>query len=54
MQYAICVKDLHLNLALMGSSPPVKRMGVGGPIVVRGRESRLHGEGGQGIDVVLV
>jgi hypothetical protein len=33
-----------------GCSPPVKRMGVGGPIVVRGRESRPHGEGGQGSD----
>jgi hypothetical protein len=30
-----------------GSSPPVKRMGGGGSIVVGGRESRLHGEGGQ-------
>jgi hypothetical protein len=34
-----------------GSSPPLKRMGVGGSIVVRGRESRLHGEGSQGIDI---
>jgi hypothetical protein len=34
-----------------GSSPPMKRVGVGGPIVVRGRESRLHGEGGQGMDL---
>jgi hypothetical protein len=34
-----------------GSRPPVKRMGVGGVIVLRGRESRLHGEGRQGIDV---
>ena len=33
------------------SSPAMKRMGVGGPIVVRARESRVHGEGGQGIDV---
>ena len=30
-----------------GSSPPVKRMGVGGVIVLRGRESRLQGEGRQ-------
>jgi len=30
-----------------GCSPPVKRMGVGGSIVVGGRESRLHGEGSQ-------
>jgi hypothetical protein len=34
-----------------GSSPPVKRMGVGGSIVVGARESRVHGEGSQGIDV---
>ena len=34
-----------------GSSPPMKHVGVGGPIVVGGRESRLHGEGGQGINV---
>jgi hypothetical protein len=34
-----------------GSSLPVKRMGVGGPIVVGARESRVQGEGGQGIDV---
>jgi hypothetical protein len=37
-----------------GSSPPMKRVGVGGSIVVRGREHRLHGEGGQGINAVLV
>jgi hypothetical protein len=36
------------------SSPSMKYASVGGPIVVGGRESRLHGEGGQGIDVVLV
>jgi hypothetical protein len=30
-----------------GCSPPVRRMGVGGPIVVRARESRVQGEGGQ-------
>jgi hypothetical protein len=30
---------------------PMKHRSVGGPIVVGGRESRLHGEGGQGIDV---
>jgi hypothetical protein len=34
-----------------GSSPPVKRMGVGGVIVLGGRESRLQGEGRQGIDI---
>jgi hypothetical protein len=33
------------------SSPPTTYQSVGGPIVVRGRESRLHGEGGQGIDI---
>ena len=33
------------------SSPSMKRASVGGPIVVGGRESRLQGEGGQGIDV---
>jgi hypothetical protein len=33
------------------SSPPMTYQSVGGPIVVGGRESRLHGEGGQGIDV---
>jgi hypothetical protein len=33
-----------------GSSPPVKCMGVGGVIVLGGRESRLQGEGRQGID----
>jgi hypothetical protein len=30
-----------------GSSPPMKRTGVGGVIVLGGRESRLHGEGRQ-------
>jgi hypothetical protein len=29
------------------SSPPMKQASVGGPIVVRGRESRPHGKGGQ-------
>ena len=29
----------------------MKHVGVGGSIVVGGRESRLHGEGSQGIDV---
>jgi hypothetical protein len=32
------------------SSPPMTYRGVGGVIVLRGRESRLHGEGRQGID----
>jgi hypothetical protein len=35
------------GLCVEGSSPPMKRTGVGGSIVVRRRESRLHGEGGQ-------
>jgi hypothetical protein len=30
-----------------GSSPPMKHMGVGGAIVLGGRESRPHGEGRQ-------
>jgi hypothetical protein len=30
-----------------GSRPPMKRMGVGGAIVLGRRESRLHGEGRQ-------
>jgi hypothetical protein len=34
-----------------GCSPPVKRMGVGAAIVLGARESRVHGEGRQGIDV---
>jgi hypothetical protein len=34
-----------------GSSPPMKRVGVGGVIVLGGRESRLQGEGRQGMDV---
>jgi hypothetical protein len=29
-------------------------MGVGGPIVLGARESRVQGEGGQGVDVVRV
>ena len=33
------------------SSPPMKRMGVGGVIVLGARESRVHGEGRQGIDI---
>jgi hypothetical protein len=37
-----------------GCSPPMKRMSVGGPIVVGARESRVQGEGGQGIDDVPV
>jgi hypothetical protein len=42
------------GLCVEGSSPPVKRMGVGGVIVLGARESRVQGEGRQGIDVVLV
>jgi hypothetical protein len=34
-----------------GSSPPMKRMGVGAAIVLGARESRVHGEGQQGIDI---
>jgi hypothetical protein len=34
-----------------GSSPPMKRMGVGAAIVLGARESRVQGEGPQGIDV---
>jgi hypothetical protein len=34
-----------------GSSPPMKRVGVGGVIVLGARESRVHGEGRQGIDI---
>jgi hypothetical protein len=34
-----------------GSSPPMKHMGVGGIIVLGARESRVHGEGRQGMDV---
>jgi hypothetical protein len=33
------------------SSPPMTYQSVGGVIVLGGRESRLHGEGRQGIDV---
>jgi hypothetical protein len=36
------------------SSPPMTYQSVGGVIVLGGRESRLHGEGRQGIDAVLV
>jgi hypothetical protein len=35
-------------------SPPKPYQSVGGVIVLGGRESRLHGEGRQGIDDVLV
>ena len=34
-----------------GSSPLMKDVSVGGLIVVGARESRVQGEGGQGIDV---
>jgi hypothetical protein len=34
-----------------GCRPPMKRTGVGGPIVLGARESRVQGEGGQGSDV---
>jgi hypothetical protein len=35
------------------SSPPMKLVGVGGSIVLGARESRVHGEGSQGIDAPL-
>jgi hypothetical protein len=35
-----------------GCRPPMKRMGVGGAIVLGGRESRPRGEGRQGIDAL--
>jgi hypothetical protein len=47
-------EDLKVNVGGScgeGCSPPAKRMSVGGVIVLGGRESRLHGEGRQGIDV---
>jgi hypothetical protein len=37
-----------------GCSPLMKRLRVGGVIVLGARESRVHGEGRQGIDVGLV
>ena len=36
------------------SSPPMTYQSVGGVIVLGGRESRLHGEGRQGIDIPKV
>jgi hypothetical protein len=36
------------------SSPPMTSQSVGGVIVLGARESRVHGEGRQGIDAVLV
>jgi hypothetical protein len=36
------------------SSPAMKRMSVGGSIVLGGWESQPQGEGSQGIDIVLV
>jgi hypothetical protein len=44
------VGGLHMEM----SSPSMKYASVGGVIVLGGRESRLHGEGRQGIDMVLV
>ena len=41
-------EDVKVNRPLMPYS------GVGGVIVLGARESRVHGEGRQGIDVVLV
>ena len=37
-----------------GCSPLMKRLSVGGVIVLGARESRVQGEGRQGIDVALV
>ncbi len=37
-----------------GCCPPMKRLGVGGVLVLGARESCVRGEGRQGIDVVLV
>jgi hypothetical protein len=48
------VESIPVNVGgshMEGSSPPMKYASVGGPIVVGGRESRPHGEGGQGSDV---
>jgi hypothetical protein len=39
------------GLCVEGYSPPLKRMGVGAAIVLGARESRVQGEGRQGIDV---
>jgi hypothetical protein len=41
------VGGLHMEM----SSPSMKYASVGGVIVLGGRESRLHGEGRQGIDI---
>ena len=44
------VEPNHLNLGNLrveASSPPTKRGGGGVAVVVRGRESRLHGKGPQ-------
>jgi hypothetical protein len=37
-----------------GSSPPMKCMSVGGVVVLGARESRVQGEGRQGIDTPTV
>jgi hypothetical protein len=40
------------DLNVKGCSPPMSGESVGGSIIVRARESRVHGEGSQGIGVV--
>jgi hypothetical protein len=50
------VESISVNAGgshMEGSSPPMKYASVGAAIVVRARESRVQGEGRQGIDVVL-
>jgi hypothetical protein len=49
------VESIAMNVGGFGmhvkvSSPPRTYQSVGGVIVLGGRESRLHGEGRQGID----
>jgi hypothetical protein len=48
------IESIAMNVGgpcVEGSSPPMKRTGVGGVIVLGGWENHLHGEGRQGIDV---
>jgi hypothetical protein len=51
------VEDIIVNVGGPcgeGCSPPMNRMGVGGAIVLGARESRIQGEGRQGVDVLTV
>jgi hypothetical protein len=51
------VESIAMNVGgpcVEGSSPPLKRVGVGGVIVLGARENRVHGEGRQGIDAPRV